>query len=169
MLYQEYIPRRGLASGPQNSSHGNRQEIAARKTFRDEVSSSEVDTRHQAVLSRFRTDIRARTIPWYGTAYVHWIRRFVTFRSLKSPSELGPEAVKEYRSFGSDALWQLSPDGQIAVWECIRLLECVHLRVKEMDFAQNQIVYGKGKAEGPYLSCRRPFRSTRGSYDIRTV
>jgi hypothetical protein len=29
-------------------------------------------------------------------AYEHWMQRFVTFRELKLPWELGPEAGKEY-------------------------------------------------------------------------
>jgi Phage integrase, N-terminal SAM-like domain len=47
-----------------------------------------------------RTEIRARHYSLRAEqAYEHWIRRFVTFHSLKSPQELGPEAVKEYLEF----------------------------------------------------------------------
>jgi site-specific recombinase XerD len=101
VLYQERIPRPWARPWPcraqaVNSGRG----LAHGKPFRDEVSSKEVDTRHQAVLSRLRTEIRARhySLPT-EQAYAHWIQRFMPFRSLKSPQELGPEAVKEYLEF----------------------------------------------------------------------
>jgi hypothetical protein len=104
VLYQECIPRPWARPGPSEPkpwkqagdwSHG--------KSFRDEVSSSEVDTQHRAVLSQLRTEIRTRHYSLRTErAYEHWIRRFVTFRSLKSPHELGPEAVKEYLEFPAE-------------------------------------------------------------------
>jgi site-specific recombinase XerD len=70
---------------------------AQRTSFRDEVSSSEVDAQHQLVLSRLRTEIRARNYSLHTEqAYEHWMRRFVTVHELRSPRELGPETVKEY-------------------------------------------------------------------------
>lgn len=103
VLYQECIPRPRARLWPLRAqATGTGKRLSHGKSFRDEVSSSEVDTRHQAVLSRLRTEIRARHYSLRTEqAYGHWIRRFVTFRSLKSPSELGPEAVKEYLGFGS--------------------------------------------------------------------
>jgi integrase len=95
VLYQECIPRPWARSWPlrvqametgRGLSHG--------ESFRDEISSSEVDTRHQAVLSRLRTEIRARHYSLRTErAYEHWIRRFVTFHSLKSPQHLGGEPL----------------------------------------------------------------------------
>jgi len=81
-------------------------------------------------------------------AYVHRIRRFVTFRSLKSPSELGPEVVKEYLEFLLDALSGTSRlMAGLLYGSGMRLMECVRLRVKDMDFAQNQIMVRDGKGQ----------------------
>ena len=96
---------RRLYTGCPAPPMGTGKRLSHGKSFRDEGSSSEVNTRHQAVLSRLRTEIRARHYSLRTEqAYVHWIRRFVTFRSLKLPTELGPEAVKEYPEFLLDAL-----------------------------------------------------------------
>ncbi|MGH8064067.1 MAG: phage integrase N-terminal SAM-like domain-containing protein [Candidatus Entotheonellia bacterium] len=176
------------------------------KSFRDEGSSSEVDTQHQAVLSRLRTEIRTRHYSLRTErAYEHWIRRFATFHSLKSPHELGPEAVKEYLEFLAEER-QVSASTQnqalnalVFLYEQVlgeplgtigdftrakrpkrlpvvltreevkrlldalsgtsrlmagllygsgmRLMECVRLRVKDVDFAQNQIVVRDGKGQ----------------------
>src|SRR5262245_41152039 len=80
---------RRLYTGCPAPPMGTGKRLSHGKSFRDEVSSSEVDTRHQAVLSRLRTETRARHYSLRTEqAYVHWIRRFVTFRSLKLPTEL---------------------------------------------------------------------------------
>jgi len=207
VLYQECIPRPWARPWPfsaqaVNSGRG----LAHGKSFRDEVSSSEVDTRHQAVLSRLRTEIRARHYSLRTEqAYEHWIRRFVTFHSLKSPQELGPEAVKEYLEFLAEErqiaastqnqalnalvflyeqvlgeplgtigdftrakrprrlpvvltreevkrlLDELSGTSRLMAGllygSGMRLMECVRLRVKDVDFAQNQIMVRDGKGQ----------------------
>lgn len=150
VLYQECIPRPRARLWPLRAqATGTGKRLSHGKSFRDEVSSSEVDTRHQAVLSRLRTEIRARHYSLRTEqAYGHWIRRFVTFRSLKSPSELGPEAVKEYLEFRLDALSGTSRlMAGLLYGSGIRLMECVRLRVKDVDFAQNQIVVRDGKRQ----------------------
>lgn len=54
-------------------------------------------------LSRLRTEMRARHYPLRTEqAYVHWVRRFVTFHCQKSPRELGHEAAKEYLEFPAE-------------------------------------------------------------------
>jgi Phage integrase, N-terminal SAM-like domain len=69
-------------------------------SFRDEVGSREVDVEHQEVLRQLRTEIRTRHYSLRKEqAYEHWMRRFVTFHELKSPRQLGPEAVKEYLEY----------------------------------------------------------------------
>src|SRR5882724_185116 len=207
VLYQECIPRPWASPWPfsaqaVNSGRG----LAHGKSFRDEVSSSEVDTRHQAVLSRLRTEIRARHYSLRTEqAYEHWIRRFVTFHSLKSPQELGPEAVKEYLEFLAEErqiaastqnqalnalvflyeqvlgeplgtigdftrakrprrlpvvltreevkrlLDELSGTSRLMAGllygSGMRLMECVRLRVKDVDCAQNQIMVRDGKGQ----------------------
>jgi hypothetical protein len=207
VLYQECIPRPWARPWPfraqametgRGLSHG--------KSFRDEVSSGEVDVQHQTMLSRLRTEIRTRHYSLRTErAYEHWIRRFATFHRLKSPHELGPEAVKEYLEF-------LAEEGQVSastqnqalnalvfLYEQVlgeplgtigdftrakrpkrlpvvltreevkrlldelsgtsrlmagllygsglRLMECVRLRVKDVDFAQNQLVVRDGKGQ----------------------
>jgi site-specific recombinase XerD len=63
---------------------------------RDETSTTEVHAHHQELLSRLRTEIRARHYSLRTEqAYEPWMRRFVTFHGLKSPRELGAEAVKQ--------------------------------------------------------------------------
>jgi site-specific recombinase XerD len=52
------------------------------------------------VLRRLRTEIRARQYARRTEqAYAHWIQRVVTVHELKSPRELGPEAVEEYLAY----------------------------------------------------------------------
>jgi integrase len=101
VLYQECLPLPWARPWPFQAhamevSRGGSQG----KSFRDEVSSSEVDAAHQEVLSRLRTEIRARHYSLRTEqAYEHWMRRFLTFHELKSPRELGPGAVKEYLEY----------------------------------------------------------------------
>jgi site-specific recombinase XerD len=177
-----------------------------RISFRDEVSSREVDAEHQEVLSRLRTEIRARHYSLHTEqAYEHWMRRFVTFHELKSPWELGPETVKEYLEYlaverqvlastQNQALNALvflyeqvigEPLGTIGEFtrakrprrlpvvltreevnrllgaltgtyrlmagllygSGLRLMECMRLRVKDVDFAHQQIVVRNGKGQ----------------------
>jgi integron integrase len=175
-------------------------------SFRDEVSSSAVDAAHQEVLSRLRTEIRARHYSLRTEqAYEHWMRRFLTFHELKSPRELGPEAVKEFLEYlavertvsastQNQALNALvflyeqdigEPLGTIGEFtrakrpkrlpvvltreevnrllgaltgtyrlmagllygSGLRLMGCVRLRVKDVDFAHHQILVRDGKGQ----------------------
>jgi len=177
-----------------------------RRSFRDEVSSSAVDAAHQEVLTRLRTEIRVRHYSLRTEqAYEHWMRRFVTFHALKSPRELGPEAVKEYLAYlaverevsastQNQALNALvflyeqvmgEPVGTIGDFtrakrpkrlpvvltraevnrlldaltgtyqlmagllygSGLRLMECVRLRVKDVDVAHHQLVVRDGKGQ----------------------
>src|SRR5262245_32795049 len=59
---------------------------------------------------------------------------------------LGPEAVKEYPEFLLDALSGTSRlMAGLLYGSGMRLMECVRLRVKDMDFAQKQIIVRDGK------------------------
>jgi integron integrase len=207
VLYQECLPLPWARPWP---FHAHAMEAARGlslgKSFRDQVSSSELDARHQAVLNQLRTEMRARHYSLRTEqAYAHWMRRFVTFHRLKSPRELGPEAVKEYLEFLAEerqvaastqnqALNALvflyeqvlgEPLGTIGDFtrakrprrppvvltreevnrlldaltstsrlmagllygSGLRLMECVRLRVKDVDFAQHQIVVRDGKGQ----------------------
>jgi site-specific recombinase XerD len=158
------------------------------------------------MLSRLRTEIRTRHYSLRAEqAYEHWMRRFVTFHELKSPRELGPEAVKEYLEYlalerkvsartQNQALNALvflyeqvigEPIGTLGEFtrakrpkrlpvvltraevNCLldaltgtyrlmagllygsglRLMECVRLRAKDVDFAHNQIMVRDGKGQ----------------------
>jgi integron integrase len=175
-------------------------------SFRDEVAAHEVEARHQAVLSQLQTAMRTRHYSFRTEqAYVHWMRRFVTFHELQSPQDLGPEAVKAYLDYlavaqnvsastQNQALNALvflyeqvmgEPLGTIGEFtrakrpkrlpvvltreevnrmlgalpetyrlmagllygSGLRLMECVRLRVKDVDFAHHQIVVRDGEGQ----------------------
>jgi site-specific recombinase XerD len=196
----------GLGPGPSKPTLWRRPGGAQGTSFRDEVSSREVDAEHQEVLSRLRTEIRARHYSLRTEqAYEHWMRCFVTFHELKSPRELGPETVKEYLEYlaverkvsastQNQALNALvflyeqvigEPLGTIGEFtrakrpkrlpvvltreevnrllgaltgtyglkvgllygSGLRLMECMRLRVKDVDFAHQQIVVRDGKGQ----------------------
>jgi integrase len=124
VLYQECLPLPWARPWPFNAyTIEAAKGLSQQKTFRDEVSSNEVEARHQAVLSRLRTEMRTRHYSLRTEqAYAHWMRRFVTFHCLKSPRELGHEAVKEYLEF-------LAEERQV------------------VDFAQYQVVVRDGKGQ----------------------
>jgi integron integrase len=207
VLYQEFLPLPWARPWPlQVHAMEVARRGSQRKSFRDEVSSSEVDAAHQEVLSRLRTEIRARHYSLRTEqAYEHWMRRFLTFHELESPRELGPEAVKEYLEYlamertvsastQNQALNALvflyeqvigEPLGTIGEFtrakrpkrlpvvltreevnrllgaligtyrlmagllygSGLRLMECVRLRVKDVDFAHNQILVRNGKGQ----------------------
>jgi integron integrase len=207
VLYQECLPLPWARPWP---FQAHAMEVARGgsqgTSFRDEVSSSEIDAEHQEVLSRLRTEIRARHYSLRTEqAYAHWMRRFVTFHRLQSPRELGPEAVKEYLEYlalerkvsastQNQALNALvflyeqvigEPIGTLGDFtrakrpkrlpvvltraevnrlldaltgtyrlmagllygSGLRLMECVRLRVKDVDFAHNQIMVRDGKGQ----------------------
>jgi integron integrase len=176
------------------------------KSFRDTATSKEIDARHGEVIKRLRTEIRTRHYSIRTEqVYEAWVRRFITFHRMKSPVELGPEAVKEYLEYLAEkrnvaastqnqALNALvflyeqvlkEPLGIIGEFtrakrpkrlpvvltreevnrlldalagthklmagllygSGLRLMECVRLRVKDVDFAQNQIMVRDGKGQ----------------------
>lgn len=176
------------------------------KSFRDEVTLKEVDKRHSKVMERLRAEMRLRHYSLRTEqTYEHWIRRFITFHGLRSPSDLGANAVKEYLEYlakerkvsastQNQALNALvflyeqvlkEPLGTIGDFTRarrpkrlpvvltreevnslleimvgryglmagllygggLRLMECVRLRVKDLDFAQGQIIVRDGKGQ----------------------
>jgi len=96
VLYQEGLLQEWARPWPFDArTMGVAKGFAQRQTFRDEVSSNEINSRHQTVLSRLWTEIRTRHYSLHmKQAYVYWVRRFVTLQRLESPRELGPGAVK---------------------------------------------------------------------------
>ena len=157
-------------------------------------------------MQRLRTELRVRHYSIRTErSYVQWVRRFIAFHNLKSPRELGPEAVKEYLEYLAEvrenaantqnqALNALvflydqvlnNPFGPLGDFakakrpqrlpvvltieevdrllaqltgvkalmaghlygSGLRLMECLRLRVKDVDFAQQQIVVRDGKGQ----------------------
>jgi hypothetical protein len=131
------------------------------ESFRDKVNSSEVDARHQAMLSRLRTEMRARHYSLRTErAYMHWMRRFVTFHELKSPRELGPEAVKEYLEF-------LAEERQVAASTQIQALNAL-VFVYEQVLGEPLGTIGdftRAKRPGAFLWCSPGRRSTACAMD----
>ena len=70
-------------------------------TFRDSLSRSrEVEEHHKEIISRLRTVIRTRHYSLdTERTYEEWVRRFIIFHNLKTPRELGPDAVREYLEY----------------------------------------------------------------------
>jgi hypothetical protein len=87
VLYQEYLHLPWARPWPfRTHAKGTTRRLSQGESFRDKVSSSQVGARHQAVLSRLRTEMRARHYSLRTErAYMHWMRRFVTFHELKCP------------------------------------------------------------------------------------
>jgi hypothetical protein len=101
VLYQACLPLPWARPWPlQTHTPEITRGLLQRESFRDELSARAVDAVHQEMLSQLRTELRARHYSLRTEqAYEYWMRRFVTFHELKSPRELGPEAVKEYLEY----------------------------------------------------------------------
>jgi integron integrase len=207
MLYQECLPLPWARPWPlQTHTPATARGLLQREAFRDKLSARAVDAAHQKMLSQLRTELRVRHYSLRTEqAYEHWMRRFVTFHELKSPWELGPEAVKEYLEYlalerqvsastqnqALNALVflyeqvigepigtlgdftraerpkrlpvvltraEVNPllDALTATYRLmagllygsgLRLMECMRLRVKDVDFAHNQIMVRDGKGQ----------------------
>ncbi len=183
-------------------------DVLLKNEFRDTPVSKEVVLRYADIIKRLRTEIRSRHYSIRTEqAYEDWVRRFVTFHYLKSPRDLGANAVKEYLEYLAEirkisastqnqALNALvflydqvlmEPLGSIGDFARakrpkrlpvvltrkevnhlleqvtgiyglmagllygggLRLMECVRLRIKDVDFGQSQIIVrdGKGKKD----------------------
>jgi integrase len=98
-------------------------------------------------------------------AYVHWIKRFIFWSGKRHPSTLGEAEVSAFLShlaveFNVAAATQnQAPSALLAqldgvhglmagiLYGCgLRLMECLRLRVKDVDFAYCQILVRDGKA-----------------------
>jgi integron integrase len=177
-------------------------------SFRDSLSSCNVDGHNATVLKCLKTEIRTRHYALSTErTYDEWVRRFIVFHRLKPISELGPSAVKEYLEYLADVRIVTSstqnqalnalvflyeqvlkePLGMIGDFTRakrpkrlpvvmtrdevkrllaeltgtyaliagllygggLRLMECLRMRIKDIDFEQNHITVrdGKGKKD----------------------
>ena len=109
-------------------------------------------------------------------AYCQWIRRFIVFCNKRHPSTLGPPDVSRFlSSLATDGGVSTSTQNQAlcgvlflyrAVLELygsgLRLLECLELRVKDLDFERRQVTVrqGKGRKQRTSSAFRRSMRTT---------
>lgn len=183
-------------------------DVLLKNEFRDTPVSKEVVIRYGDIIKRLRTEIRSRHYSIRTEqAYEDWVRRFVTFHNLKSPRDLGANAVKEYLEYLAEvrkvaaSTQNQALNALVFLYEKVleeplgamgdftrakrprrlpvvltrnevsrlldqmsgtyglmagllyggglRLMECVRLRIKDVDFEQSQIVVrdGKGKKD----------------------
>jgi hypothetical protein len=101
VLYQQCLPLAWARPWPwQTRTPETARGLLQPEFFHDGLSSRAVDAAHQQMLSRLRTEMHARHYSRRTEQnYAHWMWRFVTFHELKSPRELGPEAVTEYLQY----------------------------------------------------------------------
>jgi len=91
-------------------------------------------------------------------AYVGWIRRYLQFHQGRHPLSLGKDEVTAFLSHlaveghvAASVLAQLHGTyrliGFLLYGSGVRLLECLRLRVKDVDFSLQQIVVREGKGD----------------------
>src|SRR5437667_553769 len=123
------------------------------------------------LLDRVRETVRARHYSRRTEkAYVHWIRRYIFFHGKRHPAEMGAAEVTSFLTslavrdkvaastqnqalsallflyrevLGLELPWRLM--AILLYGAGLRLLECCRLRVKDVDFAMNQIMIRDGK------------------------
>ena len=123
------------------------------------------------LLDRVRETVRARHYSRRTEkAYVHWIRRYIFFHGKRHPAEMGAAEVTSFLTslavrdkvaastqnqalsallflyrevLGLELPWRLM--AILLYGAGLRLLECCRLRVKDVDFATNQILIRDGK------------------------
>lgn len=84
-------------------------------------------------------------------AYLHWVRRFVRYHGLRHPKDLDERAVLAFVAHlaSERSLAELRGVPQlIALWlygSGLRLLECLSLRVKDVDLERGEIRIRRGK------------------------
>jgi integron integrase len=177
-----------------------------KSSFQDCLKTNNPDAVHEDIFAKLRNELRMRHYSLSTErTYEDWIRRFIKFHGLKSPMQLGPDAVKKYLGYLAEgrnvsastqnqALNALvflyeqvleSPLGAIGDFtrakrpkrlpvvlsrdevnrllneltgmhalmagllygSGLRLMECIRLRVKDIDFAQKQIIVRDGKGQ----------------------
>ncbi len=80
-------------------------------------------------------------------SYTEWIRRYILFHGKQHPKEMGKTVMTP-----DETRWVISAMRGVhqlmaeILYGCgLRVLECVRLRVKDVDFAMNQIMVRDGK------------------------
>jgi integron integrase len=105
------------------------------------------------LIEAVKTEVRSRHYSYRTeTTYLDWVRRFIAFHDYTNPTGLdAPTAVKTYLDYLAVEREVMSG---ITGWMAglmygsgLRLMECVRLRVKDIDFARNQIMVRDGKGQ----------------------
>ena len=69
-------------------------------------------------------------------SYVSWIRRFIVFHNERHPTELGKAEIEAFLSHLLMA--------KLMYGSGLRVIKCVRLRIKDIDFQMNQTVVRDG-------------------------
>jgi integrase len=80
-------------------------------------------------------------------AYVHWIKRYMSFTTSVIPRAgvLGCSGAEVNSLLSSDPLLLHPSAPWLLYGSRLRLMECVRLWVKDLDFGQHQIIVRDGK------------------------
>ncbi len=119
------------------------------------------------LLDRVRLAIRTRHLSLRTEqAYVQWIHRFILFHGKRHPKEMGTDEIGEVKEvvrakrprklpvvLTQDEVRLLFPNlhgthrliGTLLYGAGLRLMECLRLRVKDLDFGSHQITLRDGK------------------------
>jgi integrase len=95
------------------------------------------------LLDEIRRAIRYRHYSYRTEqVYVEWTRRFVRFHAMRHPREMGGDEVHRVLALmeGTHALM-----ARLLYGTGMRLMECVRLRVNDLDLARGEIVVRRGK------------------------
>lgn len=191
MFLPRYAPEKTLHPSPKVAGeHHGRETISPEREFRDSVLPGEVERRFSSLVEAFKTEIRTRHYSYRTeTSYLDWVRRFIAFHDYTVPRD--PDATAEVRVYleylavEREVLTRHEVEGLLSEMNGItgfmagvmygsglRLMECVRLRVKDIDFARYQILVRAGINKK--VSChtlRHSFAThlLEARYDIRTV
>ena len=212
ILYETFLPGYvpeggGNIAVKREEGEPVRQVVDRPAGFRDRAVPGEIERRFSPLINRLRTEIRSRHYSIRTeTAYVDWVRRFITFQEYADPEKIDAAgAVKEYLEYlatvreaaastQNQALNALvffyahalkKPFGDMGGFVKakrpqrlpevmtrdeveallgqmhgvsalmaglmygggLRLMECVRLRVKDIDFSRHQIMVRDGKGQ----------------------
>jgi hypothetical protein len=76
-------------------------------------------------------------------AYVNWIKRYIYFHNVRHPAEMGAAEVQAREALLTWPWRKTLP----LCGSGLRLMECMRLRVKDLDFAQRIVLVRDGKGE----------------------
>ena len=75
-------------------------------------------------------------------AYRNWIKRYIYYHQVRHPIEMGEPEINAFLNNLSGDKWLMA---SIMYGSGLRLMECLRLRVKDIDFSKNEILVRDGK------------------------